>query len=144
MFCLTKNGFNLKLNKIDHIGIAVSSLDEVKNIYESILNVEKHFEEIVEDQKVATVGYNINGTSIEFLAPTSNESPIAKFISKKGHGIHHIAYQVDDLDATLAELKEKDVRLVDQVPRIGAEGKRIAFIHPKSMGGILIELSEKN
>ena len=133
----------MNLNKIDHIGIAVSSLDEVKEIYETVLNFKKHFVEVVEAQKVATVGYDINGTCIEFLAPTSDESPIAKFIAKKGHGIHHIAYQVDDLDKALAELKEKNVRLVDEVPRIGAEGKRIAFIHPKSMNGILIELSEK-
>lgn len=133
----------MKLNKIDHIGIAVPSLDDVKHIYETVLNVNKHFEEEVTEQSVDTVGYDINGTSIEFLAPTSKSSPIAKFLDKKGTGIHHIAYQVDDLDAALLELKEKNVRLVDEVPRIGAEGKRIAFIHPKSMGGILIELSEK-
>jgi len=133
----------MKLNKIDHIGIAVPSLDEVKSIYETVFKLERHFEEAVEEQGVDTVGYELDGTNIEFLAPLNENSPIAKFIAKKGTGIHHIAYQVDNLEETLAELKEKNVRLVDEVPRIGAEGKRIAFIHPKSMGGVLIELSEK-
>jgi methylmalonyl-CoA/ethylmalonyl-CoA epimerase len=133
----------MNFNKIDHVGIAVSNLNEIKEIYENTLGLERHFEERVDEQKVSTIGYELNGTNIEFLEPTAEDSPIAKYIAKKGHGIHHIAYQVDNLDETLEELKAKNVRLIDEKPRIGAEGKRIAFVHPKAMGGILVELSEK-
>ena len=132
----------MKLNKIDHIGIAVSDLSQIKSIYETIFNLTPHFEEVVTDQKVSTLGYDINGTNIEFLESTDKESPVQKFIEKRGNAVHHIALQVDNLDEKLSQLKEKGIRLIDESPRIGAEGKRIAFIHPKSTGGILIELSE--
>jgi methylmalonyl-CoA/ethylmalonyl-CoA epimerase len=132
----------MKLNKIDHIGIAVNNLDEVKSIYETVFEIEPLFVETVEDQKVKTLGYDINGTNIEFLESTDSESPVQRFIDKRGNAVHHIALQVDDLDTKLDALKQKGVRLIDEEPRIGAEGKRIAFIHPKSTGGILIELSE--
>ena len=100
------------------------------------------FSQLVADQKVNTVGFDIAGTNLELLEATDNDSPIHKFIEKRGQGIHHIALQVDDLDASLDELKQMNVQLIDQRPRIGAEDKRIAFIHPKATGGILVELSE--
>jgi methylmalonyl-CoA epimerase len=133
----------MKINKIDHIGIAVDDLKHIRSIYENIFHFKPHFEEDVVDQKVSTVGYDLAGTTVEFLQPTQADSPIQKFIDSRRNAMHHLALQVDDLDAALAELKAKNVQLIDQVPRIGAEGKRIAFVHPKSTGGILIELSEK-
>ncbi len=133
----------MKINKIDHLGIAVSNLKEIRKVYEKLFNFTPHFEEEVKDQNVSTVGYNLNGTTIEFLEPTADTSPIQKFIDKRKNAMHHLALQVDDLDAALAELKASNVSLIDQEARIGAEGKRIAFVHPKSTGGILIELTEK-
>lgn len=132
----------MKLNKIDHIGIAVSNLEDIRLVYESLFGIDPLFVETVEDQKVKTLGYDINGTNIEFLESTDSESPVQRFVEKRGNAVHHIALQVDDLDLKLEDLKNKGVRLIDEQPRIGAEGKRIAFIHPKSTGGILIELSE--
>lgn len=132
----------MKINKIDHIGIAVSNLDEIKTIFETIFKLESHFEERIEDQKIDTLGYDINGTNIEFLESTEDNSAIRRFIEKRGNAVHHLALQVDDLDSKLEELKKMNVQLIDEKARIGAEGKRIAFIHPKSTGGILIELSE--
>ena len=133
----------MKINKIDHIGIAVSNISELKKIFSNIFNLDIAFEETVKDQLVNTVGFDINGSNIEFLEPSDKDSVIQKFIDKRKNAVHHIALQVDDLDSTLEELKAKQITLIDQEPRIGAEGKRIAFIHPKSTGGILIELSEK-
>lgn len=132
----------MKINKIDHVGIAVESLDVVRDVYENIFNFTPHFEEEVTEQKVATVGYDLAGVNIEFLEPTATDSPIQKFVDKRRNAVHHLALQVDDIDAALAELKEKNVQLIDECPRIGAEGKRIAFVHPKATGGILIELTE--
>jgi methylmalonyl-CoA/ethylmalonyl-CoA epimerase len=131
------------LRKIDHIGIAVSDLEEVVTTYREAFGLEPEFEEAVPDQKVRTVGYHVGQSTIEYLVPTSPESPIAKFIEKRGNGLHHIAYRVQKLDEKLAELKAKGFRLIDETSRDGAEGKRIAFLHPKSFNGILIELCEE-
>lgn len=130
------------LNKIDHIGIAVSDLKAVIETYRDGFGLEPEFEETVDDQKVNVAGFQIGESMIEFLEPVSAESPISKFIEKKGNGIHHIAFKVDDLSAVLQSLKEKGYRLIDEYPRKGAEGKKIAFLHPKSFNGILIELSQ--
>ena len=132
----------MKINKIDHIGIAVSNLDEIKAVYKEVFDLNPDFEEDVISQSVSTFGYDINGTNLEFLEAQSDSSPISKFIEKRKNAVHHIALQVDHLDEVLQELKLKGVELIDEKARIGAEGKRIAFIHPKSTSGILIELSE--
>jgi len=130
------------LKAIDHIGIAVEDLDDVIQTYNTIFNIKPSFIETVEEQRVKTAGFTVGESTVELLQATDEESPIAKFISKKGAGIHHIAYRVENLEKTLNELKEKKIRLIDEKPRQGADGKKIAFIHPKSTGGVLIELCE--
>lgn len=128
---------------IDHIGIAVNSIEESLPFWESALGVKCTGTETVEDQKVTTAFLPIKDSEIELLEATSPESPIAKFIEKKGEGIHHLAIRVDDLEKALAELKEKGVKLIDEQPRKGAGGAMIAFLHPKATGGILLELSQR-
>lgn len=131
------------LEKIDHVGVAVNSVEEVKKLYKEIFGLEPDFDEVIEEQKVRAVGFKIGGSSIEFLEPTSDESPIARFLEKKGEGLHHIALAVDDIVSVLRNMKAKGLRLIDEEPRIGAEGKKIAFVHPKSVNGILLELSQE-
>jgi methylmalonyl-CoA/ethylmalonyl-CoA epimerase len=128
--------------KVDHIAIAVKSLDDATKVYSALFGKEPdHFEE-VQEQKVKTAIYYLGDVRIELLEPTSDDSPIAKFIEKRGEGLHHVAYRVDDLEAKLNELKEKGFRLIDEKPRVGAEGKLIAFVHPKSVVGVLTELTQ--
>ncbi len=134
----------MNLQVVDHIGIAVQSIGESLKFWEGTLGVECHGIEEVTEQKVKTAFLPIKDTEIELLEGTSDDSPVAKFIAKKGEGIHHLALRVDNLEAALAELKEKGVRLIDEKPRIGAGGARIAFVHPKSSGGILLELCERD
>lgn len=128
---------------IDHIGIAVNSIDESLAFWEKTLGVKCTGVETVADQKVKTAFLPIKESEVELLEATDPESPIAKFIEKKGEGIHHLAIRVDDLAGALAELKAKGVRLIDETPRKGAGGALIAFIHPKATGGILLELSQR-
>ena len=128
--------------KVDHIAIAVSSLDNATKVYSVLFNKEPDHIEVVEEQKVKTAIYYLGDVRIELLEPTSDDSPIAKFIAKRGEGLHHVAYRVDDLEGKLEELKAKGFRLIDEKPRIGAEGKLIAFVHPKSVVGVLTELTQ--
>ena len=128
--------------KIDHIGIAVNSLAEVKRLYKSVFNIDPHFQETVADQKVNVIGIKAGESNLEFLEAISSDSPIAKFIGKRGEGLHHIALSVQNIDQVLENMRKNGLELIDQKSRIGAEGKRIAFVHPKSMNGILLELSE--
>jgi len=128
---------------IEHIGIAVSSLDEAIPFYEKVLGLDCYNIEEVKDQKVKTAFFKVGQTKIELLEPTDPESAIAKFISKKGEGIHHIAFAVNDINRKLKEVEEKGVRLIDNVSRKGAEGMDIGFLHPKSTFGVLTELCEK-
>jgi len=128
--------------KIDHIGVAVKSLQNSLHIFKDILKMQYDGEEVVEEQKVKTAFFPIGESEIELLESTSPEGTIAKFIEKKGEGIHHIAFEVDNLEEKLTELEKKGVRLIDKKPRYGAGGARIAFLHPKSTNGILIELCE--
>lgn len=130
------------LEKIDHIGIA--SMDVAKTIasMRDVFGLEPAFEEIVEEQKVKAVGFKVGESKLEFLEPTSPESPIAKYMEKKGEGMHHIAFKVSDIKAAIAAVKDSGMRMIDEEPRIGAEGKLIAFVHPKSINGLLIELSQ--
>ena len=132
------------LKKIDHIGIAVEDLQKSVNIYKTLTGVEPdHFEEIV-SEKVKTAFFTVGESHLELLQATDPESPIAKFIEKNGRGgIHHVCVQVDDIRAKLAELKASGVRLIHEEPIAGAHGKLVAFVHPKDMGGVLIELSQE-
>lgn len=134
----------MNISHIEHLGIAVKSLDEAIPYYENILGMKCYSIEEVADQKVKTAFFKVGQTKLELLEPTSDESPIAKFIEKRGEGIHHLAFAVEDGVANaLAEMEGKGVRLIDKAPRKGAEGLNIAFIHPKSTHGILTEFCEK-
>lgn len=133
----------MKATVIDHIGIAVKSIDESLKFWEGSLGIKCHGVEEVAEQKVKTAFLPVEDTEIELLEGTSEDSPVSKFIAAKGEGIHHLAIRVDNLEAALAELKEKGVRLIDEKPRCGAGGAKIAFLHPKATGGILLELSER-
>ncbi len=130
------------LTKINHIGIAVSSLDETIPFYRDNLRMVCTGTEEVVEQKVRVAMLQIGESLIELLEPTSPDSPVAKFIEKNGAGIHHIAYEVADVEAAIATLVADGARMVDAVPRNGAHGTRIAFIHPKSSGGVLTELCQ--
>jgi methylmalonyl-CoA/ethylmalonyl-CoA epimerase len=129
-------------NKINHIGIAVHSIDASVSFYRDTLGMEFEGTEVVEEQKVKVAFLAVGESRIELLEPTSPESPVAKFLEKNGEGTHHLAYEVADIEAVLADLKAKGVRLVDETPRNGAHGTRIAFLHPKATGGVLTELCE--
>lgn len=133
----------MKILKIDHVGIAVPSIDEALKFYEGVLGVKATDTEVVEEQKVKVAFLPAGDSEIELLESTDPEGPIAKFIEKKGAGMQHIALRVDDIEAALAELKAAGVKLIDETPRYGAGGARIAFIHPKATGGVLLELSER-
>ena len=131
------------LKKIDHIGIAVKDIEETAKFYRDMLGMKFLGIEEVADQKVKVAFFEIGETHIELVCPTSPESAVAKHLEKKGEGIHHICYATDDIEAELAKLKEQGARLVDEKPRVGAHGAKIAFIHPKTSKGVLTELSQK-
>ena len=134
----------MNISHIEHLGIAVKSLDEAIPYYENILGMKCYAVEEVADQKVKTAFFKVGQTKIELLEPTCEESTIAKFIEKRGEGIHHMAFAVaDGVANALAEVEAKGVRLSDKAPRKGAEGLNIAFLHPKSTAGVLTELCEK-
>lgn len=134
----------MNVKVVDHIGIAVKSIEESLKFWEESLGIHCHGVEEVAEQKVKTAFLPIEDTEIELLEGTSEDSPVSKFIEKKGEGLHHMAIRVDDLEKALAELKEKGVRLIDETPRIGAGGAKIAFVHPKASGGVLLELCERS
>lgn len=131
------------VTKVDHVGIAVSNLDEAVKLYKEVLGIELHGSEVVEEQKVKVAFLPVGDTEIELLESTSPEGPIAKFIESKGQGIQHIAFRVENIEAALEEMRSKGMRLIDEKPRYGAGGARIAFLHPKSTNGVLIELCER-
>jgi methylmalonyl-CoA/ethylmalonyl-CoA epimerase len=130
-------------NYIEHIGIAVKSIDEAIKYYENILGLKCYAIEEVADQKVKTAFFKVGQTKLELLEPTSTDSPVAKFIEKKGEGIHHIAFAVDKINDTLKEVENKGIKLIDKQSRKGAEGLNIGFLHPKSTFGVLTEFCEK-
>ncbi|HQO50422.1 MAG TPA: methylmalonyl-CoA epimerase [Bacteroidales bacterium] len=132
----------MKPSHIEHIGIAVNSLDAAIPYYEQILGTKCYAIEEVADQKVKTAFFRIGQTKIELLESTDPEGPVGKFIEKKGEGIHHIAFAVNGLEAALEDAKTAGIRLIDETPRKGAEGLHIAFLHPKSTFGVLTELCE--
>jgi len=126
--------------KIDHIGIAVKSLSEAAAIYENALGLKVNVYDQVDEQGVRVAMLNIGESRIELLEPTGPESPIEKFMTKRGEGLHHIAITVDDIEKTLERLKAAGIRLIDNEPRRGAHNTRIAFVHPSSTHGVLVEL----
>ncbi len=132
----------MDITHIEHIGIAVKNLDESIKYYENVLGLKCYAVEEVKDQKVKTAFFMVGQTKIELLESTSPEGPIVKFIEKKGEGIHHLAFACNNLADTLTEVEGKGIQLIDKTPRKGAEGLDIAFLHPKSTGGVLTELCE--
>jgi len=132
-----------KILGIEHVGIAVKDLNSISEIFGELLGLDLQRREKVDDQQVITDIYHAGKDKLEFLKATSPDSPIAKFLGKRPEGMHHIALIVDDIQSALNYLNENNVQLIDSSPRIGAEGLQIAFIHPKSTGGVLVELCEK-
>lgn len=131
------------MNKIEHLGIAVKSIEDSLKIYEKLLNQKCYKTEEVESEGVKTAFIQVGETKIELLEATHPDSPIAKFLEKKGQGIHHIAFDVMDIEAEIARLKEEGFELIHEVPKNGADNKSIAFLHPKSTDGILVELCQE-
>lgn len=132
----------MNISHIEHIGIAVKSIEDSLPYYENVLGLKCYNIEEVTEQKVKTAFFKIGQTKIELLEPTSDDSAVAKFLEKKGEGIHHIAYAVPDVAEALAEVEQKGIQLIDKAPRGGAEGLNIAFLHPKSTGSVLTELCD--
>ncbi len=129
--------------KIAHLGIATKDIQEALKFWQDALGLEHIHSEVVEDQKVRVAMLPIGETNIELIEPTSEDSPISKFLEKRGGGIHHIAVEVEDIEKSLEKLKSEGMKLIDERPRIGAEGCLIAFVHPKSTNGVLLELVQK-
>jgi len=134
----------MKVLKIDHLGIAVKSIEEGKNFWTNALGLEFEGVETVAEQKVTTAFFPVGESEVELLESTAPDGPIANYLEKKGEGIQHIAFRVESIEAALNELKEKGIRLIDEKPRIGAGGAKIAFLHPKSTNGVLVELCERS
>jgi methylmalonyl-CoA/ethylmalonyl-CoA epimerase len=132
------------IEKIDHIGIAVKSIKETSELLNKILELKVAGEEIVEEQKVKVAFLPLGDSELELLESTSPEGPIARFIEKKGEGVQHIAFRVNNIEEVLGKLKKEGVRLIDEKSRYGAGGAKIAFLHPKSTNGILVELCERD
>lgn len=132
----------MEITHIEHIGIAVKSIEESLSYWEGVLGLKCYAIEEVKDQKVKTAFFMVGQTKIELLESTDPEGPIGKFIEKKGEGIHHIAFATKNIEAALEEASAKGIQLIDKQPRLGAEGLHIAFLHPKSTGGVLTELCE--
>ena len=133
----------MNISHIEHIGIAVNSLEQAIPFYEEILGLKCYAIEEVADQKVKTAFFMVGQTKIELLESTDPEGPIGKFLEKKGQGVHHIAFTVDNVNEALNELSSKEIQLVDKIGRKGAEGLNIGFIHPKSTLGVLTEVCSK-
>jgi len=130
----------MEISHIEHLGIAVKSIEAQIPYYENVLGLKCYNIEVVEDQKVKTAFFKVGQTKIELLEPTCEDSAIAKFIEKRGEGIHHIAFAVPSVQAALDEAESKGIQLIDKAPRKGAESLQIAFLHPKSTGSVLTEL----
>jgi methylmalonyl-CoA/ethylmalonyl-CoA epimerase len=133
----------MKILKIDHLGIAVNSIEDGKKFWSDVLGLAYEGDETVAEQKVTTAFFPVGESEVELLESTSPDGPVAKYIEKRGQGIQHIAFRVEDIEAALAELKEKGIQLIDETPRHGAGGAKIAFLHPKATGGVLVELCQR-
>ena len=132
-----------KILGIEHVGIAVDDLNESSKVFGELLGIEHTSTEIVEDQGVTTDIFDTGSGKVELLEPTSDDSPISKFLNTRGKGMHHISFVVDNLELALQDLSDAGVELIDSKPRVGAEGFLIAFLHPKSTSGVLVELCQK-
>jgi methylmalonyl-CoA/ethylmalonyl-CoA epimerase len=128
------------LGRIDHIGVAVEDLDAALKLYAETLGMPVVHRETVTEQGVEAILLDVGENHVELLAPLAPDTPVGKFLAKKGPGLHHVAYQVADIEATLAALKAAGTRLIDETPRIGIRGSRVAFVHPASTGGVLTEI----
>ncbi len=133
----------IKVLGIEHIGVALNSNEQLSNLFKNIFNLEYIGSEVVEDQGVSTDIFNVSNTKIELLEAISDDSPINKYISKHGQGMHHLALLVEDIDAAIKYLIKNNIEMIDHQPKIGVEGYKIAFIHPKSTPGLLIEICQK-
>lgn len=133
----------MRILKIDHLGIAVKSMDEGKSFWSGILGLPYEGEETVAEQKVTTAFFPVGESEVELLESTSPEGPVAKYIESRGEGIQHVAFRVENIEEALSYLKKKGVRLIDETPRKGAGGAKIAFLHPKATRGVLVELCER-
>ena len=131
------------MNKIEHIGIAVSNLEDAISVYEKLLNTSCYKTEAVESEGVLTAFFQVGESKIELLQGTTESSPISKFISKKGQGIHHIAFDVNDISAEVSRLKKEGFVVLNEVPKMGADNKLVAFLHPSSSNGVLVELCQE-
>ncbi len=133
----------MKIIKVDHIGVAVNSIEASLKFFANTLGLKLEGQETVAEQKVTTAFLPVGDTEVELLQSTAPDGPIAGFIEKKGEGVQHVAFLVDDIEGALKELEAKGIRLIDKVPRKGAGGKKIAFVHPKDTYGVLVELCQK-
>ena len=133
----------MKILKIDHLGIAVNSIEEGKNFWNVMLGLDFEGTETVEEQKVTTAFFPVGESEVELLESTAPDGPVAKYIEKRGQGIQHVAFRVENIEQALEELRAKGVKLIDEKPRRGAGGAKIAFLHPKSTSGVLVELCER-
>jgi methylmalonyl-CoA epimerase len=133
----------MKIIGIEHLGIAVSSIEDSAPFWKHVLNIPHRSTETVEKEKVTTDIYDTGNGKVELIEPSSKPSPIDKFLEKRGQGIHHVCLEVDDIKQAINELKEKNIRIINDEPSIGAEGYKVVFIHPQSTGGVLVELAEK-
>ncbi|PXY44715.1 methylmalonyl-CoA epimerase [Flavobacterium hydrophilum] len=131
------------VNKIEHIGIAVKDIDDANILFEKLLGIPSYKTETVDSENVVTSFFQTGTNKIELLMATNSESPIAKFLEKKGEGIHHIAFDVDDIEAEIARLKSEGFVLINENPKPGADNKMVVFLHPKSINGVLVELCQE-
>jgi methylmalonyl-CoA/ethylmalonyl-CoA epimerase len=134
----------MKLLRIDHLGIAVNGIDEAAKFWTGVLGLPMEGTETVTEQKTTTAFFPVGESEVELLVSTTPDGPVAKFIESRGPGLQHVAFAVENIEEALAELKAKGVRLIDEKPRIGAGGAKIAFLHPKATGGVLVELCQKD
>jgi len=133
----------MKVLKLDHVGIAVKNLDETIGFYKDVLGLDLAEIEVVEEQKVKVAFLPIGDTEIELLESTADDGPIAKYIERNGEGVQHLAFQVENIEEAIAEMQEKGMRMIDEMPRYGAGGAKIAFMHPKSSYRVLVELCQR-
>ena len=131
------------MDKIEHIGIAVKNISSANKIYEKLLNTKVYKEEEVKNEGVKTSFFKVGESKVELLEGTSEDSPISKFIAKRGEGIHHIAYEVEDIEKEMARLKSEGFELLNDRPKVGADNKLVCFVHPKSANGVLVELCQE-
>jgi methylmalonyl-CoA epimerase len=129
-------------SRIDHIGVAVEQLEPTLELYRDSFKLELAHREVVQEQGVEAVLLDVGENHVELLAPLGPETPVGRFLAKQGPGLHHVAYQVEDIDATLAALKQAGLALIDEQPRAGIRGSRVAFMHPRATGGVLTEIVE--